>query len=209
MSTHLQGTGMLLRSQKSHPQNNSIKRWYWREVGSALLIGTISLLKEVHKRPLIFPSCKRGEEGEEEEERGVPVCECEYTHTLAKVHVCKQKTTLDVSLGFYLTWGRVSLFVADAQPMPGRLAGSFQAFSYLHFPSPMEPWDYRYVLQCQAFSNTCGLRNSNSGSFAHAPNILPTEPSPQFQKLSSNELGTVSSSDPNLSWSCTSQPPGL
>lgn len=102
MSTPLQGTGMLLRSQKSHPQNNSIKRWDWREVGSALLIGTIALLKEVHKRPLIFLSCKRGEEGEEEEERGVPVCECEYMHTLAKVHVCKRKTTLDVNLGFYL-----------------------------------------------------------------------------------------------------------
>lgn len=61
------------------------------------------LIKEVHKRPLIFPSCKRGEEGEEEaeEKRGVSVCECEYMHTLAKVHMCKQKTTLDVSLSFY------------------------------------------------------------------------------------------------------------
>lgn len=95
---------MLLHSQKSHPQNNSIKRWDWRETGSALLIGTIALIKEVHKRPLIFPSCKRGEEGEEEDEekRGVSVCECEYMHTLAKVHMCKQKTTLDVSLSFYL-----------------------------------------------------------------------------------------------------------
>lgn len=70
MSTHLQGTGMLLHSQKSHPQDNSIKRWDWREVGSALSVGTIALIKEVHKRPLIFPSCKRGEEREEEERGG-------------------------------------------------------------------------------------------------------------------------------------------
>lgn len=68
---------------------------------SALLIGTIALIKEVHKRPLIFPSCKGGR-GRGGGERGMPVCECEYTYTVAKVHVCKQKTTLDVSLGFYL-----------------------------------------------------------------------------------------------------------
>lgn len=91
----------------------------------------------------------------------MPVCECQYTHTLTKVHVCKQKTTLDVSFGFYLA-GSSCLLLMHSLCQAGWLKVS------RHSPistsqALLEPWDYRYVLQCQAFSNTWGLRNSNSG----------------------------------------------
>lgn len=168
-------------------------------VGSALLIGTIALIKKVHKGPLIFPSCKRGEEGEEEEREGclfVSVSTC----TLLPRCTCvsRRQPWMSASASTSLEKGSPCLLLMRSLCQAGWLGVS------RHSPistsqALLEPWDYIYVLQCQAFSSTWGLRNSNSGPYVYAPNILPTEPSPQFQKLSSNELGNVSSSDSNLS----------